>query len=76
MFFISPFSLPELWNIKKYLNVDDLVVDLAKKDLFVAPYNLSRLNTDFSQYDLINKYAAAMFYHLTEFLDFFCIRSH
>ena len=72
-FFISPFSLPELWNAKKYLDADDLVVDLAKKDLLVAPYNLSRLNANFSQYDLINKYAAAMFYHLTEFLEFFVL---
>lgn len=71
--FVSCFSLPEIYMLRKYSDTDDLFADLASQTTFVAEYNCSTLSIDFSKFDIINKYAAIMFYHLTSFLEFFVL---
>lgn len=71
--FVSGFSLPEIFFLKKMKSTDDLVVALAKQNALVVPCDFSKLSADFAKYDLINKFSAVMFYSLTEFLQFFVL---
>lgn len=71
--FVTGFSLPEIFMLRHYENIDDLIAGLALETVYIASYNFSALRKNFDGFDIINKYSAVMFYHLTEFLEFFVL---
>ena len=69
--FISPFSLPEIYLLRNYGDLDDLFADIASENVNILSYKYSDLQVNFNEFDIINRYSAIMFFHLTSFLEFF-----
>lgn len=69
--FISPFSLPEIFCKRGYTTINEIQDNLISNNTKTLKYDYEKLKIDFSIYDEVNKYAAIMVYHLTEFLEFF-----
>ena len=69
--FISPFSLPEIYLLRNYDDLDDLFADIASENVNILSYKYSHLQVNFNEFDMINRYSAIMFFHLTSFLEFF-----
>ena len=70
--YLTPFSVSEIFAKRNYNKIDDLIDDIKSRNIKILEYVIPELT--FFSVDIINKYFEIIYYHLTDFLNFFIIQ--